>query len=283
MKNIFKKNQIIITALAIMIAIAGYLSFTNKDNPNGKGLVQTANPDQTDNEVYTELDENKFATSTTTGNDTTTIDDTNTTNTNTGNNNNVTTGALEKDTLNDTNKANTTGEDNAKTNSTQNDDNDELGEISDEDILASAKDVADNGELKSNDGVPGEAVLASATLDAGYFLNSKMKREQVRASNREIFREIIENPDISDKEKKGAINGMIKLTETAEKESAAEISLEAKGFDGVVVSINNGEAEVVVNAAGLTDQQLAIIEDVVKKKTGIEVEHIGITPVIVEE
>ena len=37
MKNIFKKNQIIITALAIMIIIAGYLSFTNDDKLDDSG------------------------------------------------------------------------------------------------------------------------------------------------------------------------------------------------------------------------------------------------------
>ena len=31
MKKIFKKNQLIITSLAIMIAIAGYLNFSGKD------------------------------------------------------------------------------------------------------------------------------------------------------------------------------------------------------------------------------------------------------------
>ena len=31
MKKIVKKNQIIITVLAVMIAVAGYLSFTSKE------------------------------------------------------------------------------------------------------------------------------------------------------------------------------------------------------------------------------------------------------------
>ena len=34
MKNIFKKNQIIITALAIMLAVAGYLNFSKEDVVN---------------------------------------------------------------------------------------------------------------------------------------------------------------------------------------------------------------------------------------------------------
>ena len=45
MKNMFKKNQIIITSLAIMIAAAGYLNFSGKDismvSENQETMVQS--------------------------------------------------------------------------------------------------------------------------------------------------------------------------------------------------------------------------------------------------
>ena len=41
MKKIFKQNQWIITALSIMIAIAGYLNFAGKELPLGKDRVET--------------------------------------------------------------------------------------------------------------------------------------------------------------------------------------------------------------------------------------------------
>lgn len=47
MKNIFKKNQIIVTSLAIMIAAAGYLNFSGKDismvSENQETMVQSVN------------------------------------------------------------------------------------------------------------------------------------------------------------------------------------------------------------------------------------------------
>ena len=52
MKNIFKKNQIIITSLAIMIAAAGYLNFSGKDismvSENQETMVQSVNDDTVD-------------------------------------------------------------------------------------------------------------------------------------------------------------------------------------------------------------------------------------------
>ena len=36
MKKIFRKNQLVITALALMIAVAGYFSYMNNNMDDGK-------------------------------------------------------------------------------------------------------------------------------------------------------------------------------------------------------------------------------------------------------
>ena len=71
---------------------------------------------------------------------------------------------------------------------------------------------------------------------------------------------------------------MIALTDVAERESAAEILLQAKGFEDAVVSITDGQVDVVVNMAEVDDAGRAQIEDIVKRKTGISGENIVITP-----
>ena len=42
MKKVFKKNQLIITALALMIAVAGYLSFTDKNGKDEKVAMEAS-------------------------------------------------------------------------------------------------------------------------------------------------------------------------------------------------------------------------------------------------
>ncbi|HHX12822.1 MAG TPA: SpoIIIAH-like family protein [Clostridiales bacterium] len=270
MKNIFKKNQIIITALAIMIIIAGYLSFTNDDKLDDPAL-QTVNPDEAGYEEYSEVEGMEFASDI--ADDETTNDET-----------------IDDETIDDTNTLDDTDNDETTPVETLDDDEDaelyelgELGEASEDDILASAQDVADNGELNIDDGVPGEAVLASVTLDAGYFSSSKLNREQVRARNAAEYKAIMENPEISEEAKQIATNALIELTKIREKESATEMLLEARGFDGSIVRITDDDVEVVVNSLDLSEQQLAIIEDVVKDKTDISIENISILPVVVEE
>ncbi len=206
-KKIFKKNQVIIAALAVMIAAAGYLNYSGRLF-GGKDDVQT----------NAELA------------------------------------------------------------------NQELLDISEED-LASA-----DGEIKSQDsdtegkedgsvdGTPGEAVLTSGEAN-GIVAEAKMTREQVRAKNKETLQQIIDNKELSDKQKKDAVSQMVKMTELSEKEVAAETLLASKGFNDAVVSIADESADVVVNAKELTEANRAQITDIVTRKTGVAAENIVINPI----
>ena len=62
------------------------------------------------------------------------------------------------------------------------------------------------------------------------------------------------------------------------REAAAEMLLEAKGFENAVVNLTGETADVVVPEADLEDSRRAQIEDIVKRKTGIAPENIVITP-----
>ena len=81
-----------------------------------------------------------------------------------------------------------------------------------------------------------------------------------------------------DEEKQEAIHTMVSMTDLSEKEAAAELLLEAKGFKNVVVNLTGETADVVIPEAELSDAQRAQIEDIVKRKTGIAPENIVITP-----
>lgn len=233
MKNMVKKNQVMITALALMIAVAGYLNFA------GNRITQE--------EIVT------------TGSDT-------------------------------VETAKVTGEDPQYEDIQSMDselvlEEDNYLEQSMDDILAEDITVdnertdleagSDSVEEITGD-VPGEAVFTSvAGMDS--LSGAKLLKEQTRAKSKETFLEIINNTNIAEEQKQEAIDGMIALTDVAEKETAAEILLEAKGFEDVVVSITDDMVDVVVNTAELTEAQRAQIEDIVVRKTGMNPEAIVIS------
>lgn len=149
-----------------------------------------------------------------------------------------------------------------------------------------ASDDAADGTLASNTDeagatvieqeIPGEAVFTSAS-GVSTLAGAKLLKEQTRAQNKESLMEIIQNEDLTEEAKKEAVSSMITLTETAQKESDAQMLLEAKGFTQTVVSISGDSADVMVEAGNLTEAQTAQIIDIVQRKTAISPENIIIT------
>ena len=69
------------------------------------------------------------------------------------------------------------------------------------------------------------------------------------------------------------------MTQLSEQEVAVETLMASKGFSESVVSLTADSADIVVNAAELTDANRAQIEDIVTRKTNIAPEKIVITPI----
>lgn len=268
MKDIFKKNQIIITALAIMIVIAGYLHFVE----NKKDALDASTTDTIDYDAHKE----------TAGDDITDGDLVS-----------VEGSDLLLGELGDEDADVAESKDGVAGDETEDDGTDEYADISDEDGAVDVDgdtvyDVSDSGEVIIDDegketSAPGEAIFVSTTIGANFFVTAKLEREQLRAANRERFTEIIDNVNLTAELKEGAVAGLLNLTNIAEKENTAETSLEAKGFQDVIVNILEDNVEVIVNAESITERDVAKIEDIVKRVAGVTSAEIHISPVVIGE
>lgn len=196
MKKGSHKNQIIITTLALLLAVVGYISYDNRDTfMNAKDVLSTeieAVNGEADTQVSDEV-------------------------------------ALETD--------------------------------STEEILNA-----------------GETVLTSASTESEECVAQvKLGREQVRSKNKEALQKIIDDAGVSEKEKKSAVDAMVKLTENAQMEEDAQMMLEAKGFKNAVVSLSDDCCDVIVGKEDVTDEKRAQIEDIIKRKTNIGASNIVIS------
>lgn len=123
-----------------------------------------------------------------------------------------------------------------------------------------------------------ENVAASSSLDANYFAEEKLLREQSRAEQIEQLTQYVANENINSDDKSLAAANLLEIQERIEKESSAEALLRAKGFEDVYVRIDDDTVDVVVNKAELSDTDIAQIEEIVNRKTGYSVGKINITP-----
>ena len=69
---------------------------------------------------------------------------------------------------------------------------------------------------------------------------------------------------------------LAKLEDNADKETAIELLLSAKGFDSSVVTVSDTNVDAVINVSELSDTDKAQIEDIIKRKTGFAADKITI-------
>ena len=271
MKNIFKKNQLMISALAIMIAIAGYLQFAGEDLEDEYLAVNDGNVYTSDGGEGTEEGDTLAEGLLSDLSDEDLID------------------AELLASLTDIESLDSDVDiivDDYLATGMEVD-----GTVTDgQDVAADGTAVADtrmSGETGTDvaeatpeeDEIPGEAVFTSTT-GVAMISEAKLLKEQTRAKNKETLLEIINSTGITDEQKQEAVDAMVEMTAIAEKEAAAEILLESKGFEDVVVSVNGDTVDVVVNEAVLDDAMRAQIEDIVKRKTEVAAENIIISTVV---
>jgi stage III sporulation protein AH len=224
---VLKRNQIIITALVIMIAVAGYLNYLDTRVVNSPGIPLT---DQ--GEIAALVPDLSF---------------------------------INEYAFQETGNAWTV------------DDNPAIavsGAFGDLDFSELVMNIPETDYTEA-----GEAVFVNTSRDSSYFVQAKLNREQSRATEKEILTDLINNANVEAAHKAKAADSMLEIQKRIERESAAEAMIESKGFSEVYVRIDDNSVDVVVNKEALTDAEIAQIEDIIKRKTGMSENQIHISPI----
>lgn len=223
---VIKKNQVVITALVVMIAAAGYLNYIDSV-PSGTSEVMLTDADEAAGLVQGEVgDGSNFAQSEA--------------------------------------------------------DENVIAMNTEEDIESAALENDDSTAVNEADAASGDdagtAVFVNSSDDSSYFVQAKLEREQSRSKQKDLLNEMLNNEQLGTENKNEVTTAMLEIQQRIEKETAAEAMIEAKGFKEAYVRIDDDTVDVVVEKAQLTEAELAQIEDIVKRKTGVSAEKIRITP-----
>ena len=154
----------------------------------------------------------------------------------------------------------------------------QLTEEGDVTALVEHSALPDDVETAETEG-DGAAVFVSANTaeSSAYFAEAKLDREQSRAKQKDILNDMLENKNISQEQKEKCTESMLELQQKIEKETAAEAMIKYKGFKEAYVRMDETTVDVVVDQDALTDAEVAQIEDIVKRKTGMDASKIRIS------
>ncbi len=208
MKMILKKNQVIISVIAIMLIAAGYMNYT----ANNKQTLQTAA--LKDSEKYGDLGDATLVSA------------------NAVFENVEETGALVENTPENT------------------------------------ETVTEN--TVSETSVP-------AVSDNQYFAESKLEREKMYSQMLESYQKIINNSQISDKQKAISQNEIKKINDTKNAIMISENLLKNKGFEDLIIFVNGDSISIVIKAKELTQEQIAQVQNIIVRELKADIENIHIS------
>lgn len=127
---------------------------------------------------------------------------------------------------------------------------------------------------EENENAVGETVMVNANsgetvtkTEEDYFASYRFEREKSRAKTKEDLEKILANSSSSEDAKKNAENQLNNLSTASQQETTAETILKSKGFEDVVVFINNDSVNVTVKSDGLSSSDTAKIIDAVYELT----------------
>jgi len=114
------------------------------------------------------------------------------------------------------------------------------------------------------------------TSQENFFVEYRLQRERARSEQIAIYREMINNPNITEEARNKTQEKMMDLTEKMEKEVEIESLIRARGYEDALAYLHENSVDVIVRSSGLNEEDVARIGDIIVKTTGLGFDDVTI-------
>lgn len=225
----FKKNQVIISVIALMLMAAGYLNFTN----NGSDFNKTV-------ETGSLIDSEQMAAI--------------------GDAQLVSTKPTETNEIKDE-SLNVTIENTIKNEIDSNED-------SNKDNNKEADNKQENNTIETN---------SKTVTTSEYFTESRLEREKMYSQMVETYQKILEKSGISESQKSTAQSEIKKINEQKNAIMITENLIKNKGFEDLIIFVNNASINVIIKSKKLEAEQIAQVQNIITRELNSKIENIHIS------
>lgn len=231
MRKNFKKNQVVIFVIALMLMTAGYLNFTNEQKTR-EDLLPTSSL----------ADSEKIA-------------------------------AIGDATLVN---ANQTVENKTNINVNQVNVNKESNSISSNTILTNNHIIEQNKNTAKNNNETNQT-NAEETREDSYFTQSRLDRDAMYSQMLANYQKILETSNITAEEKTNAQKEIKRINDEKNAIMIAENLIKTKGFEDIVLFVNNGNVSAILKTEKLDENQIAQIQNIITRELNVKVNRINVS------
>lgn len=236
----FKKSEIAIYAIALMLVTAGYFNYSTFEQKT----------EETYSEDVGNID-NKYANV----GDAVLVSNNETQNTSNEVGNNTTT----QDTS-------TEAENNNDNNKTENNEQTEVSSSEqNQNIITEGNQTLNTNANTNSD-------------ETNYYVSSKLDRDKMYAEMISNYENILNNNNASEAQKSIATQEITKINNTKNAIMICENLISTKGFENCIIFVNDKSVNVVVKVeGGLSTEKVAKVQNIISRELGTEIENIHIT------
>lgn len=109
-----------------------------------------------------------------------------------------------------------------------------------------------------------------------YFSNSKIDRENMYSQTIETYEKMISSSEISSEQKSIAINEIKNIKDIQNKIMICENLILNKGFENVLILVNEESINVVIRKAVLSKEDVAQIQNIISREMNTKIDKISI-------
>lgn len=219
----FKKNQVVVGVIGLMLIAAGYLNFSNHES-DANALVQTGA--LADSEQMAAIGDATLVS--TTPSETNTI-------------------------------SNQINENVANKNETMEESN-------------TVEEIQNKIEENKT-----ELQTSALTNSDEYFTKSRLERETLYSQMIESYQKILDKTTINEKQRTTAQNEITKINEEKNAIMIVENLIKTKGFEDLIIFVNDKSVNVIVKAKKLEAEQIAQIQNIITRELKAEISNIHIS------
>ena len=240
MRNLFKKNQIVLFVIGLMIIAAGYLNFTNNSSIETGAL--------TDSEEMASIGDARL----------------------------VSSEAVDANSINTINTIESSIMENDITNIVTNTISENT--ISNDIADRSVNDIGDNVQKEEAENIIEEDTETSSNIVSTdeYFTNSKLERDTMYSQQIENYQNILNNANVSEAQKKTAQEEITKINNEQNAIMIAENLIKTKGIEDLVIFVNGDSINVIVKEKELDKEKIAQIQNIITRELEADIGNIHI-------
>lgn len=125
-----------------------------------------------------------------------------------------------------------------------------------------------------------ESIETNATEEENnndYFTTSRLERDKMYSQMLETYQKILENTNIPEDQKAISSQEVANINNTKSAIMIAENLIKTKGFEDVVIFVNDKSVSIVVKADKLEQNQIAQIQNIISRELNTEISNIHIS------